>query len=189
MDLIVFESLAMRHRSPAPQPNLEDVNAARAANLTERAIAVEQAGAHVDAVLRSFQNPSWYDLQKTERYQAGLVAEAAASIIFGVNGVECLPPGIRADLEQASTYLVRRIHPEFVKAAQDQAVETLTTYSDEFKALASGRPRDGASLTVIAHRLVLQVRAAYHAVLEGRTPIKPAVYLRACAGATQRGAR
>ncbi len=167
----------------------EDAAAALAANLRERAKALDEVGPeHEDALLRTFHRPSWQELQQQEAYQAGQIADTAARVIFGRNWSDSMTPRIAADLEQGATYLVRRLSPEFLLVAHQMAVEALLT-CDEFKALASGRSRSAADLRIIAHRLASTVRAALHGTLEATTPIRPAVYLRCAAAATERGAR
>lgn len=168
-------------------PSVAQERSALAANLRERARVLDQVGPAGEAsALRTFTHPSWRELHAQERSTVDLVAGDAMVHIFGTRSAEKVTPRIAADLEQGATYLVRRIHPEFVKAAHDNAVDVLRQ-SDEFKALTAGRPAGQA--TVIAHRLVSQMWAGFHAVLEGTTPIKPAVYMRCVAAQVEKGAR
>ncbi len=180
--------MSMHEFTLGSKPDIDSASA-KAANLRERAAAVEQAGpARQDQILAAFTNPSWTQLQRVEDYQIGLVADAMANIVFGSNGTDGLTPRIADDIEQGATYLIRRVHPEFVQAAHEQAVETLLI-SGHFRALASGRERESADLRLLAHWLVTEMWAAFHGVLEGRVPIHPAIYLKASAGAVERGAR
>lgn len=168
-------------------PTVAEERAAKVANLRERARCLDDVGpANEATILKTFDHPSWRELHAEERVQVDLVAGEALRFIFGVRSIDKITPRQAADLEQGATYLVRRLHPQFCQAAHEHAVETLLS-SDEFKALSAGR--SAAERRVMAHRMTGSIRAALHAVLEGTIPLKPAVYLRCVAGATEAGAR
>ncbi len=165
--------------NPFDPPSEADAREARALNLEERSRVVERVG---DPILQSFDRPSFRELLDEERQQRDAVAEFAAVAIFGVGPTNRQA----AELEGAAMYLLRRVHPEWMTAAHDQAVETLLA-TDEYRALM--RERGPAEARVIAHRLVSTVRAALIGTLENETSVTPAVYLKLAAARTRAGAR
>jgi hypothetical protein len=122
---------------------------------------------------RRTQEP-WQALQRQEAYEVDAVAQAALQILFGTRAG--FTPRQASDLEQASTYLVRRIQPAFMQHAHAWATETLLSHV-EFKVAVGHRPI--IEQRIIASRIVEMVRASVHAVLEAHTPIQPGIYLRA----------
>jgi hypothetical protein len=177
----------------------ESLRQAKVAQISDRAKAIhavpyEQRRPLVDAFLSRHPDAgrvepgSWQALRREEQYQIEQIAESAAHHIFGVNGLESLSPRVVADLEQGAAYLSRRVHPEFIRAAQAWAVETLLR-SNSFAALCSGRFRSDVDREALALQLVTEVRMAYHGVLEATTPIAPSLYLQCAKAATERGTR
>jgi hypothetical protein len=164
-------------------PSAGSIREAQALTLEERANVVEACG---EPVVQNFGNPSFAQLQQEEREQRDLIAEYAALAIFGEATSDGLPNRMALDLEGGAMFLVRRIHPEWVKAAHEQAVETLLL-SDEYRALM--RDRGLAEARVIAHRLVANVRAALIGTLENSVSVTPAVFLKLAAARTRAGAR
>jgi hypothetical protein len=169
--------------NPFDLPSQADIREASAKTLEERAKAVEACG---DPIVQSFDRPSFRELLAEEKQQADAIAEYAAAVLFGVNSRDRLTNDRALDLEGAAMYLLRRIHPDWVKAAHEQAVETLLL-SDEYRALM--RDRGLAEARVLAHRLVASVRAALIGTLENETSVTPAVYLKLAAARTRAGAR
>lgn len=170
--------MSVAHFVKPMQPN-PDRHAAAAANLRLRADAVDEAGPRGGDIVRTFQHPSWQELHDAEQRMAGVVADIIAVAVEKQRGTPLTNREADA-LEQAANYLLRRMNPAFVRAAHEQAVETLLI-CDEFRAMARGR--QPAEQRLIAHRLVAASRAAFHGVLEATVPLAPAVYLRCCAAA------
>lgn len=167
-------------------PTPAEQRAALAANLRERARACEVAGPeHEAAIARTFSHPSLVELQREERHQADLIAEEAAHIIFGSSTRDRLTPKIASDLEQAATYVTRRIHPEFVTAAINQAADTLLKSDDTnwaFARFSAGEAR------MRAHWLATVMWGALIGTLECERPIALATYLRIQAAKAEREA-
>lgn len=126
----------------------------------------------VDAARRP--PPAWRDLQRQESSEIDIIAEAALGILFGTRSR--VTPKQAGDLEQGATYLIRRMQPIFVQAAQEHAANTLLSCS-EFQVATVGK--SPAEKAVMAHRIVMSVRASLHAVLEATTPLFPSLYLKA----------
>lgn len=163
-------------------PSEADKARALAANLRERATTVERAG---EPVIQTFTRPSFRELQAEERSQADNITEFAALAIFGVQSSDRLTPKQANALEGAAMYLVRRIHPEWMKAAVEQAVDTLLV-SDEYVALTVDR--SWAEKRLIAHRLTQSVLGALIGVLENERSVRPECYLRIAAAKAEAGA-
>lgn len=163
-------------------PSEADKAKALAANLRERARIVELAG---DPVVQTFDHPTFHQLQAVERSQADNIAEFAALAIFGTHTSDRLTPKQGLALEGAAMYLVRRIHPEWMQAAHEQAVETLLV-TDEFrimrKFLSEGQVK------VMAERCTQSILAALIGTLENERSVAPATYLKLQAARAEAGA-
>jgi hypothetical protein len=169
-------------------PSVQECQQAQAATLRERARILDEVGPAGEAgVLRTFRSPSLQDLQREEDCLVDAAAEFLARQIFGHSTRDRLTPRIAADLEQGCRYAVRRVHPEWMLAAQQQAAETIANNAEEFG--PTFRHLSPAERRIVAWRLVQTMFAGFHAVLEGRVSIKPATALRIAAAATERGAR
>jgi hypothetical protein len=164
-------------------PSPGSIREAQALTLEDRAKVVEACG---DPVVQCFDRPSFRELLDEERRQADAIAEHAALVIFGVNSRDRLSNRTAIDLEGAAMFLTRRIHPDWMTAAHQQAVETVLA-SDEYRALM--RDRGLSEARVIADRLVMNVRAALIGTLENSLSVTPNVYLKLSAVRTRAGAR
>lgn len=117
------------------------------------------------------RQPAWQDLQKQEAYEAEQIATAAIGILFGTRAGFTNQQA--AALEQGATYLVRRLQPTFVNAAQTWAAETLLA-SSEFQMLTVGKTK--TEQLVLAHLFVRIVRSSLHGVMEAETPVMRGLY-------------
>ena len=163
---------------PCTQASIED---ARRFQVGARAEIVKMLPpAQRDRLVRVFHaeaaDPAraWQDLQKQEAYEAEEIALAAIRIRYGTSAG--LTPRQCSDLQCGATYLLRRNQPVFLQAAREHAANSLLS-SAEFQVATIGKSK--TEQMVMALRIVSDVWASFHAVMEASIPIHPNLYLKA----------
>ena len=126
---------------------------------------------------------TYYERQAEESTSVEEVADQIAHTIYGVTLTSQLGREEQHKCRSAATLALRRLHPGWVKAAQEAAVDAgVFALQTEGGFVVRSLPE--AKLETLARTLVGRIVAAYFGVTEGTAPVLPGAYLRIVEGST-----